>query len=547
MSSLQSRKLKKQLVKYFETDDFQSLMLLLNSGTSDEREKLVTSLGEFIDAIDRSFEQDAKKLEIATHSLEISSEELRTQHKEVKKARRQIEHMLDSMDEGFFLIDSKGCVTNVVSKRAIEMLGYSPVGKEIWSCLGVGDDVESIKSVKDWYLYLFEASDPTQLFELAPEYLVGVDPTRKIQLRFQPIFDASSKLESVLLIATDITERLASELEQKRLRQMSDMIISRYQNPADFFRALQLFRELVASYKESEALKQEEALRSLHTLKGVVALFRLDTLTEAVHSAETEAKSWSGSARLEIANKLEQSFSQFENEFNDLLKLSKGSDHSKLVSINVIRDFYQSISQTDSAAKFYDSFICDPLETLLEPLKLKANVSAERLGKRVKVRINASADKFEGCKVASLVDVLGHIVSNAVDHGIEDGYERSLVGKAEYGTVDISAKVERDDLVVSISDDGRGIDFEALESKYAQKNQGKRDLSGADLIFVSGLSTKEATSMISGRGVGMSAVKEMVENLGGRIKVTSQKNLGSTFSVSVPVSVLRTQALRQAG
>ena len=137
---------------------------------------------------------------------------------------------------------------------------------------------------------------------------------------------------------------------------------------------------------------------------------------------------------------------------------------------------------------------------------------------------------------------MGHIVRNCIDHGIESPEERINAGKAEAGSLKLMLSLEdKDTLNLIIRDDGRGIDTQKLKEKLSRTGlmtensmENLKEEQLLDLIFMDNLSTKETTSELSGRGVGMAAVKESIEKLGGKISVTSKLGEGSEFSITVP-------------
>lgn len=135
-----------------------------------------------------------------------------------------------------------------------------------------------------------------------------------------------------------------------------------------------------------------------------------------------------------------------------------------------------------------------------------------------------------------------HLLRNAVDHGVEPAEVRDALGKPRQGTVTLSARQEGSDVVIAVRDDGGGIDGRKLWAKAvaAGRIDAGRPFDPAaalDLIFLPGLSTAEAVSDVSGRGVGMDAVREAIAALRGRLDVQSVPGAGSTFTIRLPVSL----------
>jgi two-component system chemotaxis sensor kinase CheA len=144
--------------------------------------------------------------------------------------------------------------------------------------------------------------------------------------------------------------------------------------------------------------------------------------------------------------------------------------------------------------------------------------------------------------VDQLSDPLIHMVRNSVDHGIESVDERINLGKSEVGTIKITARREGGTFVIHIQDDGKGLSREKIFQKAKEKKiiSGDENLSDPEvfeLIFENGFSTKESASEISGRGVGMNVVKEMILSMKGSYEIESELNVGTIFKIKLPLSL----------
>ena len=169
---------------------------------------------------------------------------------------------------------------------------------------------------------------------------------------------------------------------------------------------------------------------------------------------------------------------------------------------------------------------------------------ARNLKKEINLELIGEETDLDKNLVEALADPLVHLVRNAVDHGIEEPEEREAAGKARGGRVVLSAEQEGDHILLSISDDGKGMDPEILRAKAVEK--GLLDKDAADrlsesecynLIFAPGFSTKTEISDVSGRGVGMDFVKTKISQLNGIINVHSAKGQGSKIIIKVPLTL----------
>lgn len=167
---------------------------------------------------------------------------------------------------------------------------------------------------------------------------------------------------------------------------------------------------------------------------------------------------------------------------------------------------------------------------------------AAATGKNVRLLIGGETTEVDKTVVEQLFDPLIHMVRNAVDHGIEPPAERSANGKPAQGTVRLSAAHVGGRIVIQVTDDGRGIDRARVRARAVERGLLDADAVLTDeqldnLIFLPGLSTAETVSDISGRGVGMDVVRRNVERLGGRVLIRSVAGRGSTFYLSLPLTL----------
>ncbi|WP_416426066.1 chemotaxis protein CheA [Pseudomonas sp. App30] len=169
---------------------------------------------------------------------------------------------------------------------------------------------------------------------------------------------------------------------------------------------------------------------------------------------------------------------------------------------------------------------------------------ARQLKKEINLELIGEETDLDKNLVEALADPLVHLVRNAVDHGVETPEEREAAGKSRNGKVVLSAEQEGDHILLSISDDGKGMDPQVLRAKAVEKGLMDKDaadrLSESDcynLIFAPGFSTKTEISDVSGRGVGMDVVKTKISQLNGSINIYSAKGQGSKIVIKVPLTL----------
>ncbi len=169
---------------------------------------------------------------------------------------------------------------------------------------------------------------------------------------------------------------------------------------------------------------------------------------------------------------------------------------------------------------------------------------ARKLKKDINLELIGEETDLDKSLVEALADPLIHLVRNAVDHGIESPEERYESGKSRQGKVTLSAQQEGDMVLLTVSDDGQGMDHEILRKKAVEKGMMSADVANNmtdkeayNLIFAPGFSTKTEISDVSGRGVGMDVVKTRINELNGNVEIDSKKGEGSVISIYLPLTL----------
>ncbi|RDU61076.1 hybrid sensor histidine kinase/response regulator [Helicobacter marmotae] len=175
---------------------------------------------------------------------------------------------------------------------------------------------------------------------------------------------------------------------------------------------------------------------------------------------------------------------------------------------------------------------------------------SRELGKNIDLIITGEETELDKSIVEEIGDPLVHIIRNSCDHGIEKPEVRAAAGKPETGTVNLKAYNEGNHIVIEISDDGKGLDAELLKQKGIEKgliNEREADTmsdkEAFGIIFKPGFSTAAAITNVSGRGVGMDVVKTNIEKLNGIIDIESEKGVGTTQKLKIPLTLAIVQAL----
>jgi two-component system chemotaxis sensor kinase CheA len=191
-----------------------------------------------------------------------------------------------------------------------------------------------------------------------------------------------------------------------------------------------------------------------------------------------------------------------------------------------------------------------PLRLVTDQLPRAARDLARKAGKQVEVDVQGAEIEIDRAILDELADPLVHVIRNAVDHGIEAPHLRLLAGKPATGRVTVSARRERDRVIVEIADDGRGMDPAKLRARAVARGALSAEAAAALgdpeallLCCLPGVSTADQVTEVSGRGVGMDAVKRVVEAVGGALEIESEPGRGSRIALRLPLTVAVQQVL----
>jgi two-component system chemotaxis sensor kinase CheA len=380
----------------------------------------------------------------------------------------------------------------------------------------------------------------------------GTPEERHVTFRYREQRDQKGKLEKIVVIARDITAEMRakrrSEALSERVERIGMVVADSNAYQGFLGEAGRLFKALSDDLANLKRIDLAVLKRNLHSLKGGLALFEFKACAHEVHRMEDLL----AEEPLEVCGpKLAQQLPGIEKKFREL-----NDDISKVMGLErergmllVARDKIHRL-RSSAEAKDYRTLaetlqLLDhrPLGQLMEKYRKYVSTLSERLGDRgAELKVDSRSCEVTAEEVGRLDTVLGHLLRNALDHGIETRDDRKAAGKNQDGIITVLAeRISGGALKLKIDDDGSGIDTARLAAKALSKglwNEAKAknadESQKINLIFAEDLSTKDAITETSGRGVGMGAVKSDLEAMGGSITVATKKGRGTTFTIQVP-------------
>ncbi|QGP90877.1 Histidine kinase-, DNA gyrase B-, and HSP90-like ATPase [Neomoorella glycerini] len=269
------------------------------------------------------------------------------------------------------------------------------------------------------------------------------------------------------------------------------------------------------------------------------------------------ARSWSGAKTVRVEqekiNRLLSLAGELIINSNGLVYLIRRLENLG-IPVEVIRELkdYQA-SLTRTSWGLQDTVMemrLMPVGLVFERFRRVIRELGHDLGKKARLKTRGDKVTIDRNVAAAIYEPLLHLVRNALDHGLELPPERLAAGKEEEGEIELAAWKRGERVVITVKDDGRGIDEGALKSKalrlglISEEQAGKMSYQEAlELVFHPGFSTREVAGEISGRGVGMDVVRETVRGLGGKVSIWSQPGQGTETRLEIPVTMSVTKIL----
>ena len=444
--------------------------------------------------------------------------------------------LLDNIGEGFLMLDAAGRIGAERSKAVDHWFGAPEPGVLFWQHFAALNPAFS-----DWFALSWESLADGSL----PASVVVDQFPKRLQIAEKsfevavcPILEGEN-VSRVLVDIRDITHHLEREQSESLQREVLELLE----------RALDDRSAYVSFMSETGAIAQRMAhqasgelvdvARDLHTLKGNCGLFGLTSIATFCHDIETRMAISGGlpsfADRSEVAKRWLAATARLSNIFS-----------KKATAVSVERAELEALialarggAPREQIVRGARMLCLDPLDGRLRHLAVQAASLAERLDKPLTAKVTAPEIRFDAETWGPFMASLAHVVRNSLDHGIESAEGRCLAGKSAVGSFSIDARVDERRFTIEIGDDGAGIDWVRLAARAHENGlpcATHGELTAA--LFADGLSTKETIDEVSGRGVGLGAVRQQCATLGGVVTVDSELGRGTTFRFVFPRAAL---------
>lgn len=472
-----------------------------------------------------------EELETLKDSLEVR---IAARTQELSMRNEAMRLVLDNVGQGLFMIDALGRIQPEHSQVLSRWFGEPTPNQLFFRYLGrhsasFGSEAElAFEQVMEGWLprEVALAQMPSRLESYGRHY----------RLTYQALAVEPIAFLVVVTDATDEVERETATREKSEVAKIAEHLVADRRAFLAFLdEGNELLERVVSPRPGLLRGDDQERRRAIHTLKGNASLFGLDNMSAACHALENRlAEGFVPSAR-----DLAPLVLRWENvimfahmlvgEHRDMFEVSSSELERILVDLVATNAHPAVIASVDALR-------LEPAERRLHSLGVHVSRLGARFGKEIEVLVESDGSRLEARRYEPIWSALAHTLRNAVDHGIESPDERALAGKPACGTVSLRANREGADLVIEIQDDGRGMDWAALQQRFAARGI---HVSTVDEITQAllrhGASTAQEVTDISGRGVGMSALHEAVEAMGGSVRIMSTLGMGTKIIVSIPM------------
>lgn len=364
---------------------------------------------------------------------------------------------------------------------------------------------------------------------------------KQLELSWDTILNDQDEIEKIIVSVRDISElnKLKEEIEknQQEMVVISQILKSGVDEFTDFYQSSMSYID--ESRQSNEASGVQLIFRALHTIKGGARTYHYSGIVDVVHESEqyyqdcrNNKVQFSNEHSTERLNKTADIIENYkktlekyipredsqDSAYEKLIHIIKANidqQHKKIDAPRYLKILEDSIKQFESKQQ--------TLDQILEPLILSVEDICKELTKpTANVSVSANDIQISHDKKQVLVDSMTHIIRNSLDHGIESSDIRLDKGKPSMGTIKIQAFEHNQTIRIVVEDDGQGLNLALLKKKGVESQQINAEANDSDvanLIFGAGVSTAQTVTNLSGRGIGMDAVKSFLKGEGGLIEI----------------------------
>jgi two-component system chemotaxis sensor kinase CheA len=454
--------------------------------------------------------------------------------RELSNKNEEMTLVLDNVDQGLAMVDRKGQFLGEPSRAFKAAFGTPPPGTPFYELLVKDDDATSFRFESGYEQMIADVIPIDLALDQLPKRLVR--DGRSYDVAFRAVVHAG-EISGALLMTRDVTLELEAQRLEAEQRERVRIFERLMRDRAGFQEFFEEARALITRLETDQALDEATAARLLHTFKGTTAVFDVNSLSELAHELE-QALAEHDRGRVALAQ--QRLFARWE-VFRNLIGPAVGDGVARSMEVSPIdlADLIDAVRAQAPHSQLLRDLVRLTYELVARRFERMAD-QIKRVARRLHkpeplVEIDAAGVRVPANRFRPFWATLAHVIRNMADHGFELEAERVEQGKPQQNHVELRARLSEQGLIIEVSDDGRGIDWARLEERARQKGlpiDTTADL--VDALFADGVSTADRVTETSGRGVGMSAVRQSCQELGGTISVHSERGRGTRFRFVFP-------------
>jgi len=443
--------------------------------------------------------------------------------------------VMDNVNQGLLTVDRKGIMSAERSSVVDKWFGACGESTRFVDCLA-RIDKRAADTFEVQFDELLEDTLPRALLlhQLPASLTTG---ERSYELSYTAITDQKDEITRLLVVVSDVTARLVAERSEAEQREIAAIFERILHDKAGALEFVADAERLVHELTSESTMPLSEIKRKVHTLKGNAGMYGMKRLASLCHDIETVMADSGDGVSAEGKKALARAWTETTQRLSAFL----GERDSGLVVdddeyAHVMRCMLDGTPRADMVQRLRD-WKLERATDRLERFAKQARELSNRLGKgKLAVEVDGGGLRFPAADWSPFWAAFTHVLRNAVDHGIEPAAERLAAGKPEHGRIRLGASRAGSTILIEVTDDGKGVDWDRVAEKA--RAAGLPHVHQEDLVaalFADGLSTRDAASELSGRGVGLGAVKIACEKLGGYVTVDSIRSRGTVFRFHMPI------------
>ncbi|MFC7418979.1 Hpt domain-containing protein [Iodobacter arcticus] len=346
----------------------------------------------------------------------------------------------------------------------------------------------------------------------------------------QPVVVAKAAPLNQVDVESGTTIRVKSELMDQLVNQAGEVSIARSRIDAEMITMKASLLDLTENVNRLRSQLREMEIQAESQMQAKVK-------EQESHEANFDPLEFDRFTRLqEVTRFIAESVNDVATIQQNLLKNHDDSTAALSQQARMTKELQQSLMRVRMV----------PFSSLSDRLYRLTRQTGKDVGKKVNLELRGGRVEVDRGVLDQMMSPFEHMLRNAIDHGLETTEQRVALGKSEFGEVQVEVRQEGNELVLVLKDDGKGLDLETLRAKGVEKGllaAHASDQMVTELIFEPGISTASSLTALSGRGIGMDVVKNKLGDLGGRIDVSSQAGVGTTFTIYLPLTLAVTQVV----